>query len=141
MSLNHDAAHAPSSLVALTDYAEPHLTFQAGRYGVARVRQLEPHANSAACRVEHLIDNRHHRLVHATHRLFRINLRRHPYPDSTKLLQGDVDLNVQRIDFRDGDEVSLVKRILAGTERPRHHHTVDRTADDALIQDFAGTHN
>jgi hypothetical protein len=62
-------------------------------------------------------------------------LSRHSHPDPTKMLQGDVNLNVQRVDFRDGNEMSLVKRILAGTKRPRHHDTIDRAADNTLIED------
>src|SRR3989344_220289 len=96
---------------------EPHLAAQAARHGMVRVRDLEPHAEGAARRVNDLVHDGHLRRERALGVDLGADLGAHPRADRAEPRGRRHHLDPQRIDLHElGDGVVLVYHPPGGGE-------------------------
>src|SRR5205807_10618497 len=109
-----------------------------GGQDIARIGQIEPDADCAACRIEYLVDNRHGGGVFAADRLLGIDFGGYPGAKLAKLAEWQKRFDMQRVDLRDRHQMCLVEGIFPGSECALDHDTVDRANDSALFQPLVG---
>src|SRR5262245_23826492 len=109
------------------DTSELHPALEARRDKVVGVRELEAHAEGPARGIEDGVDDDHLREVLAADRVLGDDAALHADRDLTEQARGGEDLDVERVDLGELEDLGRVA-VLAGGEDAAHDDALDGAA-------------